>query len=111
MINLRKRCEVFPMVFQDFAKYSITQKENRICFGALGVGKVFHPWDELEYCFCGGYPWMVGKDEKEFYSGLPYKIICLKCRRETSLAHSLDEVSNIKKEWNDKSKEVGNELI
>lgn len=83
--------------FDDFT-YS---EQRKIIFGKPGSGKAIHPWDGLRHCFCGEYPWMVGKDEKDFHSGLPYKIICLYCKRETSLAKSLDELSTIKKEWND----------
>lgn len=70
-------------------------KPTGFYLGESGHGRAFHPWDNLSKCRCGCYPWMVGKDGKDYRSGAPYKIICLKCHAETR-AGSIPE---IKEEW------------
>ncbi|MDE5621203.1 MAG: hypothetical protein K2O29_05795 [Ruminococcus sp.] len=50
---------------------------NGVILGIAGGGRCIHPWDNLKKCpKCGGYPWFVGKDGKDFYSGSPYRVIC-----------------------------------
>lgn len=70
---------------------------NGACFGVPGIGRAFHPWDDLEKCSCGGYPYMVGLDGKDFDSGSPYKIFCTRCLKSTV---ANEDISTIKKEWN-----------
>lgn len=71
--------------------------ENLMIIGGSGSGKVRHPWDNLKTCNCGGFPLMVGKDNKDFYSGEPYKVVCTKCKKTTT---QNNDISIIKKEWN-----------
>jgi hypothetical protein len=75
-----------------------TVDKNKICFGAAGIGRAFHPWDELKNCSCGGYPYMVGIDGKDFSSGSPYKVFCTRCLKSTA---TNENIRFIKKEWNE----------
>lgn len=53
-------------------------RKNSFIFGESGSGKAMHPWDSLKRCpKCGYYPWIVGKDMKNYESGSPYTIICM----------------------------------
>lgn len=53
-------------------------RKNSFIFGTSGSGKAMHPWDNLKRCpKCGCYPWIVGKDMKNYESGSPYMIICM----------------------------------
>ena len=58
-----------------------TERKSRkksFIFGKSGSGKAMHPWDNLKRCpKCGYYPWIVGKDMKNYESGSPYTIICM----------------------------------
>ncbi|MTK08428.1 MAG: hypothetical protein F8N38_15250 [Hungatella sp.] len=66
--------------------------------GELGIGRAVHPWDDLKKCSCGGYPYMVGADGKDFCSGSPYKVFCTQCLKSTV---ANEDISIIKKEWNE----------
>ncbi|MCX4378432.1 MAG: hypothetical protein OSJ61_20010 [Lachnospiraceae bacterium] len=71
---------------------------TKFIIGVPGSGKSIHPWDGLKKCpNCGSLPWIVGMDGKDYHSGPPYKILCLKCKKATSSG----SVSEINKEWND----------
>lgn len=73
-------------------------KDNVFELGVCGSGKAYHPWDGLKECSCGGYPLMVGTDGTDFYSGSPYKIICIKCSKSTT---TNENISVIKIQWNE----------
>lgn len=72
--------------------------KNEFCFGVPGIGRAIHPWDDLEKCSCGGSPYMVGSDGKDFDSGSPYKIYCIQCYKSTVTD---EDIRVIKKEWNE----------
>ena len=76
-------CQIIPYDMYDFENYfKITNygtgvNKNGLIIGSAGCGRAIHPWDNLKKCpKCGGYPWLVGKNGKDFNSGSPYKIIC-----------------------------------
>lgn len=70
----------------------------KLFIGIPNSGMAIHPWDGLKKCpNCGSYPWIVGKDGKDFHSGFPFKILCLKCKKVTSSG----SISDVKREWND----------
>lgn len=76
-------CQIIPYDICDFENYFAIRNHgtgvNRSGFiiGGAGYGRGIHPWDNLKKCpKCGDYPWLVGKDGKDFYSGSPYRVIC-----------------------------------
>lgn len=71
-------------------------KPNMIVLGAVGTGRVYHPWDNLKLCLCGGSPWMEGKNGGNFEEGEPYRIRCVNCGKHTKDG----EVQEVKNEWN-----------
>lgn len=71
-------------------------KPNRILLGAVGTGRVSHPWDYLKKCECGGNPWMEGKNGGNFEEGEPYRIRCCKCEKHTKEG----EIQEVQTEWN-----------
>ncbi|MCM1008276.1 MAG: hypothetical protein NC485_10170 [Ruminococcus flavefaciens] len=78
------------------------EKSIGIFIGAHGRGCGIHPWDNLKKCpRCGGYPWFVGKDGKDFHSGSPYKIICMneKCNYQSVKSDDVEVCIN---DWNEK---------
>lgn len=77
----------------------MTKKNNRsnsIVLGPVGIGKAYHPWDNLKNCICGGKPWMEGKDGNIFEEGKPYRIKCCKCGKHTNNG----DITDVKNEWN-----------
>lgn len=61
-----------------FIEIERKSRKNSFIFGKSGSGKAMHPWDNLKRCpKCGNYPWIVGKDMKNYESGSPYTIICM----------------------------------
>lgn len=77
--------------------------KNRPVIGITGKGRAHHPWDGLKKCpKCGGYPWMAGKDKKDFYSGAPYMVMCLNKKCDCRSISS-DDISQCINDWNTKS--------
>lgn len=61
-----------------FIEIERKSRKNSFIFGKSGSGKAMHLWDNLKRCpKCGYYPWIVGKDMKNYESGSPYTIICM----------------------------------
>lgn len=82
----------------------IRTKRNRqpygIILGVPGRGRGIHPWDNLKNCpKCGGYPWFVGKDGKDFQSGSPYRIICSNHNCACQSVQS-DNIKLCRNDWN-----------
>lgn len=73
-------------------------KKNIIIFGRAGSGKAFHPWDGLNLCECGHYPWMEGRRGGAFEQGAPYRIVCRHCGRHTQPG----DVQTVKDAWNNR---------
>lgn len=74
------------------------EAKNEFSFGVPGIGRASHPWDDLKKCSCGGYPYMVGSDGKDFCSGSPYKVFCNQCLKSTV---TNKDIGIVKKEWNE----------
>lgn len=89
--------------FEDNKKKTGLSKSGFI-FGGAGYGRGIHPWDNLKKCpQCGDYPWLVGKDGKDFYSGFPYRVIC---SNHNCDCHSMqsDNFELCIDDWNEKVK-------
>lgn len=75
---------------------------NGLILGVAGRGRGIHPWDNLKKCpKCGGYPWFVGKDGKDFDSGSPYRIICSNYNCDCQSIQS-DNIELCRNDWNGK---------
>lgn len=70
-----------------------------LVLGQSGKGRAYHPWDNLKSCpKCGANAaWAVGKDDKTFESGAPYKVKCLKCGHQST---TFDDWKTCKEDWN-----------
>lgn len=78
------------------------QQSNGFILGGSCSGRAIHPWDDLKSCpKCGGYPWFVGKDGKDFHSGSPYKIICSNHNCDCQSIQS-DNIELCRDDWNGK---------
>lgn len=54
-------------------KNSVRLTPAKNYFGELGIGRAIHPWADLKKCSCGGYPYMVGADGRDFVVGVHIK--------------------------------------
>lgn len=107
-LSLICSCQIIPYDMCDFENYFIIRScgtgtnRNGLIIGDIGHGRAFHPWDNLKKCpKCGDFPWFVGKDGKDFYSGSPYKIICSNRSCDCQSIQS-DNFELCKEDWNRK---------
>jgi len=73
---------------------------NTLIVGGSGLGSGYHIWDNLNPCpKCGGSPWAVGKNGKDYDSGSPYQIVCQnkKCRHKSISSESFGVAGD---DWN-----------
>lgn len=68
--------------------------------GMSGSGRAYHPWDNLSKCKCGGYPYMVSRNNKCYKGDEPNRIYCRQCSKTTSFG----TVAEIRKEWTEINK-------
>lgn len=84
-----------------FLQGILSMHPNVVFFGETGSGHGTHPWDGLNSCKCGGFPFMEGKDGV-FETGAPYRVVCTCCGSKTEQG----DVATIRDRWNEKNENI-----